>query len=159
MEIIPEVRPGLVLVSACLAGCECRYDGAANETSTVARLVAEGRAVPVCPEEEGGLSTPRPPAEIVGGDGHDVLAGRARVITRDGKDVTDAYIAGARKALEAAQEAGASQAILKSRSPSCGRGQLYDGSFSRTLADGDGVTTALLRTNGIEVMTEEDFMS
>ncbi|MEA2516944.1 MAG: hypothetical protein QOG16_782 [Actinomycetota bacterium] len=150
------VRPELVLVSACLAGCACRYDGAANKASGVARLVAEGRAIQVCPEQDGGLPTPRPPAEIVGGDGHDVLAGRARVLTRDGDDVTEMYVAGARRALEAALASGATKAILKSRSPSCGKGVIYDGSFGHATTEGDGVTTALLTQNGIEVVTEKD---
>ncbi|MCA1697164.1 MAG: DUF523 domain-containing protein [Actinobacteria bacterium] len=156
MEITPEVRPELILVSACLAGCECRYDGHANPASGVARLVAEGRAVQICPEEDGGLPTPRPPAEIVGGDGHDVLAGRAKVMTRAGEDVTDIYIRGAEIALERARGAGATKAILKSRSPSCGKGEIYDGSFSRTTASGDGVTAALLSQNGVDVVTEKD---
>ena len=145
-----------VLVSACLAGCECRFDGSANTVATVAQMAEEGRAVLACPEEDGGLPTPRPPAEIVGGDGADVLAGRARVVTRDGTDVTDIYVAGARIALEKAQEAGARRAILKSRSPSCGRGAIYDGTFTRTLQVGDGVTAALLKAHGIEVHTEAD---
>jgi uncharacterized protein YbbK (DUF523 family) len=102
------------------------------------------------------LPTPRPPAEIVGGDGHDVLAGRARVVTREGVDVTDRYVAGARLALEKALETGARKAILKSRSPSCGSGALYDGSFTGTLQTGDGVTAALLKENDIEVLTEAD---
>lgn len=119
-------------------------------------MVAEGRAVLVCPEEDGGLGTPRPAAEIVGGDGHDVLAGRARVVTRAGRDVTDAYVRGAELALEAARRAGAKTAILKARSPSCGRGCIYDGSFSRTVATGDGITAALLMQAGIEVVTEEE---
>jgi uncharacterized protein YbbK (DUF523 family) len=154
----PESRrePLPVLVSACLAGCECRFDGSSNLVGTVADLAEEGGAVLVCPEEDGGLPTPRPPAEIVGGDGHDVLAGRAKVVTRAGVDVTDRYVAGARAALRWAQETGARKAILKSRSPSCGAGALYDGTFTRTLRTGDGVTAALLRENGIEVVTEAD---
>lgn len=143
-----------VLVSACLAGCRCRYDGGANPISEVGHLVAGGRAVLVCPEEDGGLGTPRPAAEIVGGDGHDVLAGRARVMTEAGDDVTDAYIAGAEKALAAARAAGATTAILKARSPSCGTAEIYDGTFSGSLAAGDGVTAALLQRNGITVRSE-----
>ena len=146
---------GPVLVSACLAGRACRFDGSADPDDEVGRLVAEGRAVLVCPEVDGGLGTPRPPAEIAGGDGADVLAGRARVVTRDGTDVTDAYVAGARRALEAARETGATAAILKARSPSCGIGGIYDGSFSRSLRDGDGVTAALLRAGGLDVVTDE----
>jgi uncharacterized protein YbbK (DUF523 family) len=152
----PRREPLPVLVSACLAGCECRFDGSSNLVGRVADLAEQGRAVLVCPEEDGGLPTPRPPAEIVGGDGHDVLAGRARVVTREGVDVTDRYVAGARLALEKALETGARKAILKSRSPSCGSGALYDGSFTRTLQTGDGVTAALLKENGIEVLTEAD---
>lgn len=150
-------QPGRrILVSACLAGRACRFDGSANKDDEVSRLVATGRAVLVCPEEDGGLGTPRPPAEIVGGDGWDVLAGRARVVTGDGTDVTQQYLDGAAKALEAARRTGAETAILKARSPSCGKGQIYDGSFRRTLAKGDGVTVALLKANGIAVVTDEE---
>ena len=149
-------KPIPVLVSACLAGRACRYDGRANPDDEVARLVSRGLAVLVCPEEDGGLGTPRPPAEIVGGDGGDVLDGRARVITREGEDVTQAYLDGARIALEAARAKGAESAILKARSPSCGKGCIYDGSHSRTLKQGEGVTAALLRRAGISVTTEEE---
>ena len=145
---------GLVLVSACLAGRACRFDGTSNQDDGVSRLVAEGRAILVCPEEDGGLGTPRPPAEIAGGDGHDVLDGRAKVVTKSGRDVTAQYVRGAELALAVARETGAETAILKSRSPSCGKGCIYDGSFSRTLADGDGVTTALLASEGIRIRTE-----
>ena len=148
-----------ILVSACLAGCECRFDGSANTDDAIARLVAAGRAVIVCPEEEGGLGTPRPPAEIVGGDGHDVLAGTAKVVTDGGEDVTAAYLRGAEIALAAARSAGAQTAVLKARSPSCGKAVIYDGSFSRNPRSGDGVTVALLQQNGIEVITDEEFRS
>jgi uncharacterized protein YbbK (DUF523 family) len=146
---------GPILVSACLAGQACRHDGSANKDDEVGRLAAEGRAVLVCPEQDGGLPTPRPAAEIVGGDGADVLAGRARVLTRNGTDVTEQYLTGARVALEAARRAGATTAILKARSPSCGKGCIYDGSFTRATRIGDGVTAALLRAEGIEVLTED----
>lgn len=145
-----------VLVSACLAGCACGYDGSASRDDAVSRLVEAGRAVLVCPEEDGGLGTPRPPAEIVGGDGRDVLAGRARVVNSYGEDVTDAYLAGARQALDEARRVGATTAILKARSPSCGKAAIYDGSFSRTLRAGDGVTVALLESEGITVLSDED---
>lgn len=145
-----------VLVSACLAGRRCRFDGSANPDDEVARLVAEGRAVLVCPEVDGGLGTPRPAAEITGGDGRDVLLGRARVVTSAGADVTEAYVAGAHAALDAARAAGATRAILKARSPSCGKGAVYDGSFGRALRPGDGVTAALLAANGIAVSSDED---
>jgi uncharacterized protein YbbK (DUF523 family) len=155
-DIPPMSGRGPVLVSACLAGRACRFDGSANPDDFVSRLVAAGRAVLVCPEVDGGLGTPRPPAEIVGGSGDDVLAGRARVVTADGSDVTRAYIAGAQRALEEARRSGAKVAMLKARSPSCGRGAVYDGTFSRTLTAGDGVTAALLRREGIEVLSDEE---
>ena len=147
---------GPILVSACLAGRACRFDGRANPDDEVGRLVAEGRAVLVCPEEDGGLGTPRPAAEIQGGDGSDVLEGRARVVTKAGVDVTQEYLAGARIALDRARSAGATTAILKARSPSCGKGCIYDGTFCRVARDGDGVTAALLQREGIQVITEQD---
>jgi uncharacterized protein YbbK (DUF523 family) len=156
---VKQPGPPRVLASACLAGRPCRFDGSSNLDGWVARLVAEGRAVLVCPEVEGGLGTPRARAEIVGGDGKDVLDGRARVVTFEGRDVTDAYVAGARRALEAARRAGATVAVLKARSPSCGRGAIYDGTFSRSLQDGDGVAAALLERNGIRVVNEEELES
>jgi uncharacterized protein YbbK (DUF523 family) len=153
-SLIPDEGP--VLVSACLAGLPFRFDGSAGHESAVTRLVEEGRAVLICPEVDGGLGTPRPPAEIVGGDGRDVFEGRARVLTRHGKDVTDAYVAGARIALEAARKSGATTAVLKARSPSCGKGRIYDGTHSKTLRSGDGVTVALLEASGITVITDEE---
>lgn len=158
-ESTSNIPPGPVLVSACLAGRACRFDGSDNSDNKDDRLtglIAEGRAVLVCPEEDGGLGTPRPAAEMVGGDGHDVIAGRARVVTRSGLDVTKQYLKGARVALQRARETGAEVAVLKARSPSCGKGCVYDGTFTRTQAVGDGVTTALLEANGIRVLTDED---
>lgn len=129
-------------------GERCRYDGAVK-----GRIKIEG-AVPVCPEALGGLLTPRMPAEIVGGDGNDVLCGRARVLTSDGRDVTAEFIAGARATFAVCQRAGAKRAVLKSKSPSCGACAIYDGTFTRTLRAGQGVTAALLMQNGITVETE-----
>ena len=114
----PLPAEGIVLISACLAGRACRYDGSAFSLKGVEALVGAGRAVLVCPEVAGGLGTPRPPAEIVGGDGDDVLQGRARVVTREGADVTAEYLAGAWATLRAAQASGARTAGLKARSPS-----------------------------------------
>jgi uncharacterized protein YbbK (DUF523 family) len=151
-----QVDDGPVLVSACLAGRACAYDGSARSRECVLELVRAGRAVLVCPEDEGGLGTPRPPAEIVGGTGEDVLDGRARVRTHDGADVTDAYIEGARIAVERAMTRGCTTAILKTRSPSCGCGRIYDGTFSRRLAAGDGVTAAALKRAGVRVVTDEE---
>ena len=140
-----------VMISACLMGVRCRYDGGHSRNETVMNRKKTYQLIPVCPEESGGLPTPRPPAEIVGGDGNDVLKGKAKVMTADGTDVTEAYLRGAHHALEVAQSHGATQVILKARSPSCGCGDIYDGTFSGTLTSGDGVTTALLKRHGITV--------
>ncbi len=150
---LPARLPGAgpVLVSACLAGIPCRYDGAAHPDPQVVAAVKAGQAVPVCAEVLGGLPAPRPPAEIVGGDGTDVLAGRAQVLTEAGHDVTQAFVAGASAVVEQAREHGAERAVLKARSPSCGVGQVYDGTFSGTLTDGDGVLVAALRRAGVAV--------
>ncbi|MFH9350315.1 DUF523 domain-containing protein [Kitasatospora sp. NPDC017646] len=113
--------------------------------------VAQGRAVVVRPEGAGGLPTPRPAAEIVGGDGADVLDGRARVVDATGADRTAEFVAGARAALAAAEEAGARRAVLMARSPSCECGQVYDGTVSGEPRPGGGVTAALLRRAGFEV--------
>jgi uncharacterized protein YbbK (DUF523 family) len=136
----------MIIVSACLAGVACRYDGAAKPSEKVIRLVAEGKALPVCPEQLGGLPTPRAPAEIIGN----------RVIRKDGVDVTEAFLRGAREALKLASLVRAKSVILKARSPSCGFGKIYDGSFTDTLTDGNGVFAELCRKNEIEVKTEED---
>ncbi|MFE2727248.1 DUF523 domain-containing protein [Kitasatospora sp. NPDC059327] len=141
----------MILVSACLAGVPCRYDGRAKTAEAVVGPAGEGRAVVVCPEGAGGLPTPRPPAEIVGGDGADVLDGRARVVDSTGADLTEAFLDGARQALAAAEAAGARRALLMARSPSCGCGRIYDGTFTGASRPGDGVTAALLRRAGIAV--------
>jgi uncharacterized protein YbbK (DUF523 family) len=140
-----------VVISACLLGVRCRYDGGDSRNQTAMRHKKTYQLIPVCPEESGGLPTPRPPAEIVGGDGNDVLDGTAKVMTDDGTDVTEAFLKGAHHALEVAQSNGATHVILKARSPSCGCGDIYDGTFSGTLTSGDGVTTALLKRHGITV--------
>jgi uncharacterized protein YbbK (DUF523 family) len=144
------------IVSACLMGCQCRYDKKDNRVEQIEQLVKDGKAVPVCPEQLGGLPTPRPPAEIVGGDGFDVLDGKARVIDDRGNDVTADFIQGAQQALRIAQTAGAAEAVLKERSPSCGSAAIYDGTFSKTKRTGVGVTAALFIRNGIVVTSEED---
>ncbi len=140
-----------VAISACLLGVRCRYDGGASRNEAAIKHKETSELIPVCPEEAGGLPTPRPPAEIVGGDGDDVLNGKAKVMTAEGIDVTDAYLKGAHHALQVAQSNGATHVILKAKSPSCGCGDIYDGTFSGTLTTGDGVTTALLKRHGITV--------
>jgi uncharacterized protein YbbK (DUF523 family) len=144
------------LVSACLLGVCTRYDGGCFAMPRLIQLAARGLAVPVCPEVAGGLPVPRPPAEIVGGDGQAVLDEQARVLTIDGQDVSEAFLSGARQALETAQRLGIHQAVLKENSPSCGRRRIYDGTFSDRLVSGQGVAAALLQRNGITVLSEED---
>ncbi|MBC3762197.1 DUF523 domain-containing protein [Quadrisphaera oryzae] len=139
------------LVSACLAGLPCRYDGRSLPDPSVVQAVREGRAVPACAEQLAGLDTPRAAAELVGGDGHDVLAGRARVLTADGEDVTTDYVRGAELVADLAVRHGLNTAVLQARSPSCGCGSVYDGTHSGVLVAGDGVVTAVLRQRGLQV--------
>ncbi|TCS94786.1 DUF523 domain-containing protein [Hazenella coriacea] len=143
------------IVSACLAGIQCRYDQKHQKADDILELVRCGEALPVCPEQMGGLSTPRPPAEIVGGDGEDVLDGTAKVIDIHGNDVTKAFVQGAYETLKIAKEIGATEAILKERSPSCGSCTIYNGEFKGIKKAGVGVTAALLRRHQIQVRSEE----
>lgn len=135
------------VVSACLAGEPCRYDGGSSPCEAVMELVREGRAVPVCPETLGGLPTPRTPAEIRDG----------RVIMRDGRDVTEAFARGAGEALRRALAEGCDAAILKARSPSCGAGTVYDGTFTGRRVPGEGVFARMAREAGLAVETEETY--
>lgn len=144
------------LCSACLLGVKCRYDGQSKPNEEVNKLAVSEPLIPVCPEQLGGQATPRPGAEIRGGDGSDVLAGRATVIEPDGNDVTGQFVAGAQEVLKLAKIYGSTEVILKSKSPSCGCGKVYDGTFSGRLVDGDGVTAALLKQNGIKVKSEKE---
>ena len=145
-----------ILVSACLLGAPVRYNATARtvESELLERGTDEGRIVPVCPEVSGGLGTPRPPAETSGGDGVMVLNGTARVVANTGADVTDAFVAGARHAVWLAREHGARVAVLKSNSPSCGTGWIYDGTFSGTRVAGFGVAAAALKAAGVQVFDE-----
>jgi uncharacterized protein YbbK (DUF523 family) len=136
----------MYLVSACLAGVDCNYKGGNWENEHVMKLVEEGKAVLCCPEAAGGLPTPRTPAEIIDG----------KVITKDGDDVTDAFLKGAGIALELCKEHNCTKAILKATSPSCGKGTIYDGNFNGTIIEGDGITTKLLQENGIEVISSDE---
>lgn len=140
-----------ILVSACLLGVCCRYDGADNLAPEVVERAASCCLIPVCPELLGGLPTPRPPAEVVGGDGVDVLAGRARVVTCEGRDVSDAFLRGARETLRVARVFGVGEAWLKGGSPSCGVSHIHDGTFSHRMRPGPGVTAALLAREGIRL--------
>lgn len=143
-------------VSACLLGEPCRYNATHKLDEALRESVKAQGALPICPEVLGGLPTPRPPSEIIGGDGEDVLNGRARVMDREGRDVTEAFIRGAKEALALCQAAGVQKAVLKARSPSCGAGSIYDGSFSGKCRPGLGVAAALLRRHGIALSTEEE---
>ncbi len=133
-----------LLISACLLGTRCRYDGASKAHPLVEELAKRHTLVPVCPEQLGGLATPRPPAERRDG----------RVVTRDGADVTEQYRRGGEEAWRLCRLLGCQAAVLKERSPSCGQGQVYDGTFTGTLTAGDGVTAALLEEHGIPVYGE-----
>ncbi len=131
-----------ILVSACLLGVSCRYDGTGEMREEVKELMEHHHLIPVCPEILGGLKTPRCPAERRGD----------RVVTKDGEDVTESYRRGAEETLKLAKLFGCSGAILKERSPSCGCGKIYDGTFTKTLTEGDGVTAQLLKAQGIPVL-------
>ena len=134
------------LCSACLLGIKCRYNGESKPDKKVIALSKTETLIPVCPEQLGGLPTPRIPAEQKG----------STVFTKEGKDVTAEFAKGAEETLKIAQLFSIKEAILKQRSPSCGCGQIYDGSFSGRVIKGDGVTTALLKKNGIKVASEEE---
>ena len=135
-----------ILVSACLLGVRCRYDGKSKPHPAVERLMEQHTLIPVCGEIFGGLPTPRVSAERQG----------ERVVTADGRDVTAAYRRGAEEVLRLAERHGCKAAILKERSPSCGSGRIYDGTFTGTLTDGWGVTAELLRDHGICVIGESE---
>lgn len=144
-----------ILVSRCLLGHRVRYDGGASGPfDQLANWQAEGRVVALCPEVAGGLLTPRAAAEIPGGQGGEVLDGRAKVLTCEGEDVSDEFLDGARQALALVQRHGIRIAVLKAHSPSCGNVLTYDGSFSGVKVQGAGVTAALLTRHGVQVFSE-----
>ncbi|MDD5913491.1 MAG: DUF523 domain-containing protein [Oscillospiraceae bacterium] len=135
-----------LLVSACLLGAPCRYDGKSKPLAGIERLCEKYELVPVCPEREGGLPTPRTPSERRG----------EAVVMQDGTDVTAQYRRGAEAALKLCRREGCAAALLKERSPSCGSGAIYDGTFTHTLIPGDGVTAELLRQNGVRIYGESE---
>ena len=138
------VKRARILVSACLLGVYCRYNGERKQMDGIERLMERAELIPVCPEILGGLPTPRPAAERVGN----------RVMNREGADVTEAYRRGAEETLRLAELFGAKMALLKERSPSCGMGKIHDGSFLGRIVDGSGVTAELLAAHGISVYGE-----
>jgi uncharacterized protein YbbK (DUF523 family) len=154
IEKVSEKAP--ILVSACLLGVNCRYDGKNCFDERVSRLAHKVMLIPICPEQLGGLGTPREPMRIVGGTGLDVLGGKAKVVSESGTDVTENMLKGAEETLKIAKSLNVGDAILKARSPSCGCGEIEDGMFPGKLIKGDGVTTALLKRSGIRTITEKD---
>lgn len=145
------------IVSACLLGIKCRYDGESKPDDKVTELAKNETLIPVCPEQLGGLPTPRIPQEIQHGSGEEVLNGKIKVKNKEGEDVTGQFILGAEETLKIVKLLNIKEAILKARSPSCGYGQTYDGTFTDTLINENGVTAALLKREGIKVVTEEEF--
>ncbi len=135
-----------IIVSACLLGCNCKYNGGNNYCEKIEKLKEQYNIIDICPEVLGGLSTPRIPSEIVDD----------KVINKEGLDVTNNYNIGANLALEKALENNCEIAILKAKSPSCGSGKIYDGTFTSTLIDGDGIATRLFKQHNIKVYTEEE---
>lgn len=134
------------IVSACLAGLNVRFDGKNKADEKIIALVKAGKAIAVCPEQFAGFSTPREPMEIRNG----------RIFTKSGEDVTEQMKRGAREVLKIAKQFGVKEVIFKSKSPSCGKGRVYDGSFSGKLVEGNGIVTDLLLKNGLKVVTEKD---
>ncbi len=141
-----KIKAKFILCSACLLGVRCRYDGKSKPNKKVMALLKKGVAIPICPEQLGGLPTPREPAEQKSG----------RVITKSRKDVTKNFRKGAAEVLKIAKAFKIKVAILKQRSPSCGYGQIYDGTFSGKVVEGNGVTTSALKRRGIKIISEED---
>ena len=146
------------LISACLVGEKVRYDGQHSLDPLLKHLINQQRAIMICPEVSGGLNTPRLPAEIVGGTAEDVLNGLAKVIDQSGQDQTQAFIKGAQNTLALAQQHQISYVILKANSPSCGSRYIYDGTFSGNKILGNGITTALLKQHGFQVLDEIQFL-
>lgn len=136
-----------ILVSACLLGEKCRYDGKDNKMEKLITYLQDKEVYPICPEVWGGLSTPRVPSEIV----------EDKVINQLGEDTTEAFYKGAKQALKVAQDHGIKKAILKSKSPSCGSGLVYDGTFSRKLIEKDGICAKMLKEHGILIMSSDEF--
>lgn len=139
----------MILVSACLAGLNCKYNGKNNYNEKIFELVKNGETIPLCAETLGGLTTPRIPCEIING----------RVINKDGIDVSENYKRGALEIVEFCKKMNIKEAILQPRSPSCGVGKIYDGTFSKTLIDGNGILTQMLIDNDIKVMSLDDYIN
>jgi uncharacterized protein YbbK (DUF523 family) len=149
-----------ILISSCLLGLHTQWDEDCKKIEELIELVKEGKAIFFCPEQGGGLSTPRIPSEIEYGKTSSlVLSDKAKVLSKEGKDVTKEFVNGAKMALQLCKEFDLKIAILKAKSPSCGSMKTYDGSFTGTKRKGSGITAELLKQNGIKVYNEENFPS
>jgi uncharacterized protein YbbK (DUF523 family) len=146
----------MIIVSACLAGINCNYKGESKPNEKIISLIKERKAIPICPEQLGGLTTPRSGARILSGNGEDILEGKSELITDNGGNVTKEYIKGAEETLRILKMFNCDTVILKQGSPSCGKGKTQGGESERKLFQGDGVTTSLLKRNGIKLFSEED---
>ncbi|MCX7885241.1 MAG: DUF523 domain-containing protein [Caloramator sp.] len=146
----------MILVSSCLLGLNTKYNGENNAVELLIEYSRYGKFIPICPEQLGGLSTPRAPSEIIGGSGEDVLKGLCRILSDTGVDETQQYIKGAQEVIKLVNIFPVNAAILKQRSPSCGSTQIYDGTFLGKVKDGSGVTAVLLKEYGIPVYSEEE---
>ncbi len=142
----------MIMISACLIGVRCRYDGNEVPNEDLVELFKQGRAIPICPEVLGGLDIPRASCEMVQREGV------RSILNQKGEDCTAQFNEGARISTEIALAAGVKHAILKSKSPSCGCGKIYDGTFSKCLIDGNGVTAEAFMANGIKVWNEENYI-
>ncbi|MDO4534949.1 MAG: DUF523 domain-containing protein [Clostridium perfringens] len=145
----------MILVSACLLGVNCKYNGGNNKNGRVIEFLKGKKFIMVCPEELGGLTTPRIPSEIID-TARDVINGKGKILNKSGDNVTEKFLKGAYETLKIVKDKGIKVAILKAKSPSCGSGLVYDGTFSNKLILGNGVTAEMLKDNKIEVITEED---
>lgn len=142
----------MIMISACLVGVRCRYDGNEVPNPELVELFKQGRAIPICPEVLGGLDIPRASCEKVCKDGETL------VLNKNGEDCTSQFLEGARISTEIAKAVGVEHAILKSKSPSCGCGKVYDGTFTRQLVDGNGLTAEAFLANGIKVWNEDNYI-
>lgn len=151
------MRP--ILISACLLGIPCRYNGCSKPLPILTELLSKQQPlIPFCPETQGGLSIPRSCAEIDQEDGLAVLAGKAKVVNQEGEDYSEQFINGAEAVFQMAAAVNPEYIVVKSNSPSCGLGRIYDGSFSGKLKPGDGVAAARLKQGGFRLFTEKDFL-
>jgi uncharacterized protein YbbK (DUF523 family) len=146
----------MIIVSACLAGVKCRHDGKSKENELIQKLISRRLALPLCPEILGGRPVPRTACEITGGTAAQVLDGRAFVKDKNGKDVTEEILDGVKNVMKAIKRMKVTSVILKTKSPACGKGRIFDGTFTGKMIDGNGVLTAALLKEGIKVYTEED---